>query len=108
MPRATLSLRRIEALLASPPGRARVEELLYASKAQIDGGVGDELLVEGTADRLDLLTESGIGLYLQGALATSVGMPRVDRAAASSISIEVDPTVDPIRPEIAAVEVRPP
>jgi len=108
MPRATLSLRRIEALLPSRPGRARVEELLFVSKAQVEGGSGDELLVEGTADRLDLLTESGLGLYLQGATGSAVGLPPVERVGASTISIEVDASVGPIRPDLAAVEVRPP
>jgi phenylalanyl-tRNA synthetase beta chain len=108
MPRATLSLRRIQALLPSPPDRALVETLLFASKSQVEGGAGDELIVEGTADRLDLMTESGLGLYLQGATGSALGLPRVEHAAPGPISIEVDSSVGTLRPEIAAVVVYPP
>jgi phenylalanyl-tRNA synthetase beta chain len=108
VPRATLSLHRIESLVPSRPPRARLEELLFASKAQVEGGTGDELLIEGTADRLDLLTESGLGLYLQGATGASVGLPPLVHTGASPISIEVDASVTPLRPEIAAVVVQPP
>ena len=108
MPRATLSFRRVEALVPSRPTRARLEELLFASKAQAEGGSGDELLLEGTADRLDLLTESGLGLYLQGATGASVGLPPLVHGGTAPLTIEVDPSVDPLRPEIAAVVVAPP
>jgi phenylalanyl-tRNA synthetase beta chain len=108
MPRATLSLRRVQALIPSRPPRAHLEELLFASKAQVEGGTGDELLIEGTADRLDLLTEGGLGLYLQGATGAATGLPPVARAPPPHLSIEVDRSVDPLRPAIAALVVAPP
>ena len=108
MPRATLSLRRILELVPSHPGRSRVEDLLFASKAQVEGGADDELLIEGTADRLDLLTESGLALHLQGATGASIGLPPMHREANGSVTLEVDASVAPIRPAIAGVLVHPP
>jgi phenylalanyl-tRNA synthetase beta chain len=85
-----------------------LEELLFASKTQLEGGAGDELLVEGTADRLDLLTESGLALYLQGATGAAVGLPEVPQGEPGALSIQVDASVEPIRPSIAGLVVAPP
>ena len=109
MPKVTLSLRRLESFLATRPGRAELETLLFASKAQLEGGEGDELLIEGTADRLDLLTEGGLGLYLQGATDAARGVPKgLSGSPFARLTIEVSDAVAPLRPEIAGVVVEPP
>ena len=110
MPRSTLSLRRVLELL--PPGvtDATLEELLFASKAEVERRVGDELELSVTPDRLDLLSEGGLGLYLQGALGSSSGLPKARRSAPTDEpwTIHVDASVRTLRPAIAGIRIRAP
>jgi phenylalanyl-tRNA synthetase beta chain len=109
MPQSTLSLRRVLELL--PPGlpRATLNDRLFASKAEATIGDGDELKVEVTPDRLDLLSEGGLGVALAGAVAASPGPVRVRRRRRPEAwRFVVDPSVAPLRPVIAGALVRPP
>ena len=108
MPRTTLSLDRLSATVGRATRRSELEERLFASKVELEKGEGDELAIEGTADRLDLLTEAGLALYLQGALGLARGLPPMRSAEPHGLSLTVDTSVDPIRPAIAAVVVDPP
>lgn len=110
MPQTTLSLERLGALLPRRPSPEELTELLFASKAEVAGVDGDALRVEATADRLDLLCEGGLAAHLNGVLGGAVGLPPIRRAegAAGDLAIEVDPSVAPVRPAIAALVVEPP
>ena len=108
MPRAELSLARIGRLLGRKLPLEELTERLFASKAQVEGGHGDTLEVEGTPDRLDLLTEAGLALHLQGVLGLASGRPPLGQAGPHDVRIEVDPSVDPLRPSIAAIVLDPP
>lgn len=108
MPKATLSARRVARLVGRDLPRHELEELLFASKSQVEGGEGDALEVEGTADRLDLLTESGIALHLQGVLGVATGLPAAPAARHGEVVAEVDASVSPLRPHLAGVVVTPP
>lgn len=110
MPTAVLSRARVAELL--PPEVAGVSwvDLLFASKAELESAEGDDLGLSATPDRLDLLSEGGLAIYLQGAVGAATGLPRI-RAPASERAIppiEVDPSVAPLRPAIGAVVVRAP
>ncbi|MFY9716532.1 MAG: hypothetical protein WAK40_01150 [Thermoplasmata archaeon] len=108
MPTVTLSKARVAALLPSVLPPEQWEELLFASKAEIESTVGDDLVLSATPDRLDLLSEGGLALYLQGATGAAAGLPHLGAGTAGEIAaaIEVDVSVDPIRAEIGAVVVR--
>lgn len=108
MPRATLSIARIGRLVGRAIARDELTERLFASKTQVEGGAGDLLEVEGTADRLDLLTESGLALHLQGVLGAALGRPPIREGRAHALRIEVSPEVAPLRPAIAGVVAVPP
>ena len=108
MPQSTLSLSRVQAMLPEPLPTERWEELLFASKAELVGIDGDELQISATPDRLDLLSEGGLGLYLEGITGSRTGLPHIRRAAGPGPTIEVAATVHPLRPEIAGVLVYPP
>lgn len=110
MPRSTLSLARTLALLPSTATPDVVERLLFQSKAELERRDGDALELSVTPDRLDLLSEGGLALHLQGALGAAVGAPRIRRtkAARGRMSFAVDPSVDPIRPYLAGAVVRAP
>ncbi len=110
MPRSTLSLRRVVELLPDGVTDAALEEMLFSSKAEIERRVGDELELSVTPDRLDLLSEGGLALALQGMFGAASGLPPIRRAHATvrAWSFEVDASVDPMRPCIAGARVRAP
>jgi phenylalanyl-tRNA synthetase beta chain len=110
MPQSTLSRSRVLAMLAKPPSDAALAELLFRSKAELKGGQGDEMPVEVTPDRLDLLSEGGLGLYLQGTTESAVGLlhpPGISRFDPPP-GVRVDPSVSPLRPFLSALVVRAP
>ncbi len=110
MPQSALSLSRVQAMLPEPLDRERLEALLYASKAELVAVDGDDLQVAVTPDRLDLLSEAGLGLYLGGVLGSRTGLLRIARRATHGPppTVRVAATVQPLRPEIAAIVVHPP
>ena len=107
MPRAVLRRDRVESLLAHPVSDAALEDLLFASKAELEAHDPETLTISVTPDRLDLLSEGGLGLFLQGASGTAKGAPRVAAppAAAPGAALEVDASVAPLRPVIAGLVV---
>ncbi|HEV8050264.1 MAG TPA: hypothetical protein VGP88_06690 [Thermoplasmata archaeon] len=110
MPRATIPRARLASALGREVTDEELEELLWPTKAEFDGSDGGSLTIETTADRLDLLTESGLGL----ALAPRVGGARgaLPIAAGSwtgpAPEFQVDGSVAPLRPAIAGVVVTAP
>ncbi|HEV2428676.1 MAG TPA: hypothetical protein VGV64_02375 [Thermoplasmata archaeon] len=111
MPQSTLSLARLGAMVGRPVHLDELERLLFASKAEVHAGPGDSVSIEVTPDRLDLLCEGGLGLYLQGALGLVEGAPKAIGGSADprGIAIVSDPSVAPLRPVIqATVATAPP
>lgn len=109
MPRSTLSKARVMSMLGGRPDPEALASILFASKAEVAWGEGDDLSVEVTADRLDLLSEGGLGLALQGALGEARGQLRPPPLALDPPATAVcDGSVDPLRPFLAAVVVRAP
>lgn len=110
MPQAILQRDRVLELLGGPLSDSALEEILSVSKAELDAQDRATLTVSATPDRLDLLTEGGLALYLAGATDRAKGLPpaRVVEDAAESLAIDVDPSVRSVRPAISAVVVRAP
>jgi phenylalanyl-tRNA synthetase beta chain len=111
MPQSVLSYARVVEGISNAPSPARLTELLFEfAKAEVASVEGDRLTVEATPDRLDLLSEGGLKLYLEGLLGERVGLPPIPRGppVTPEPAIRVDPSVDPIRPTLAAVRVDPP
>ncbi|MGI0055082.1 MAG: hypothetical protein ACREBZ_05140 [Thermoplasmata archaeon] len=112
MPQSELSYRRVAELLRAPLTDARFEELLFASKAELVERDGDQLQVSVTPDRLDLLSEGGLALYLQGVTGESTGLPPIARArptdSPAPFEIQVDPNVAQLRPQVAALRLHSP
>ena len=108
MPQATLSAARLFDG-AVPPTADGLKELLFGTKAELADWTDDQLRIEATADRLDLLTEGG----LRAALAPLLpGLPPPVRRGPPGpdhgVRIDVDPSVAPLRPAIGAVLVTAP
>ena len=111
MPQSELSLSRINRLLGRPLSAERLSEVLFDSKVEVEGSDGDRLTVTVTPDRLDLLSEGGLALLLQGLLGEAKGEPSSPPAPPSTHGpgeIHVDPAVAPVRGAIAGLLVFPP
>jgi phenylalanyl-tRNA synthetase beta chain len=111
MPQSLLALARVLEGLDPPPTESELRELLFArSKAELASVDAGGAHVEVTPDRLDLLSEGGLRQHLEGLLDRRTGLPPLPRHAATSpaASIQVHPSVAPLRPAIAAVTVHPP
>lgn len=110
MPQSVLSLQRVLSLLPSRPTPEAFEDLLFVSKAEAGSRDGDSLPLSVTPDRLDLLSEGGLALYLQGAIGFAHGVPHVEPTSTTvpSPGFAVDPSVDGIRPWISGALVRAP
>ena len=110
MPRAVLDRERLVSLAGRPLSDSALDDLLFASKAEVEAHDATSLTVSVTPDRLDLLTEGGLGLYLQGVLDVSHGLPRfrAEREEDLTVGFEVDVSVAPVRPAISGAIVRAP
>ncbi len=106
MPASTLSLERLRARIGAFLSDSALEELMFLSKAELEGRDGDELHVSVTPDRLDLLSEAGLALHLAGAMGVAEGILRPpERGGGSEIRCDIDPSVAALRPSFAAVLV---
>lgn len=110
MPRSVLDTDRLCEIAGRPLSPKALDDLLFGSKAEVEEHQGSVLSVSVTPDRLDLLSEGGLGLYLQGILDTARGVPayRLPRSASPSDGFEVDRSVEPLRPAIAGALLRAP
>ncbi len=109
MPVATLSAERLRALLPLPLSDGALDDLLFASKAELEERVGDELHLSASPDRLDLLSEAGLASYLAGASEAATGLLRpTERPGRAELQVRVDASVAPLRPHLAAMVVHAP
>lgn len=110
MPKSVLSRERVVSLLREPLSDRALEEVLSISKAELEAQDVQALTVSVTPDRLDLLSEGGLALYLQGATGAVTGLvhEHVLEEGGSPTEVEVDPSVRPLRPAIAGVVVSAP
>ncbi len=110
MPRSMLDADRLCAVAGRPLRGPELDDLLFGSKAEVEAHEGTSLTVSVTPDRLDLLSEGGLGLYLQGVLGTAHGIPpyRAPPSAPGGPRFEVDRSVETIRPSIGGAILRAP
>jgi phenylalanyl-tRNA synthetase beta chain len=110
MPNVTLQADRVLDGLPKRPTEPELTEILFGSKAELRRWDGNDLELEVTPDRLDLLCEGGLRLHLEGALGLARGVPAYEEEAARLDGFEfvVDPSVERVRPAIAGVVLRPP
>jgi len=103
MPQSTLVRARVLELLGAPLSSAALDELLFASKAEVEAQTDAEWTLSVTPDRLDLLSEGGLALHLQGATERELGLPLPSDVSApeSRAEFHVEASVGPLRPQIA-------
>ncbi|HKV90789.1 MAG TPA: hypothetical protein VJQ43_06310, partial [Thermoplasmata archaeon] len=111
MPRSAIPRARLNEALGKELTDAQLKEALWSTKAEFDGSEGGTLTIESTADRLDLLTESGLALAVSPKVGGKRGgVPVLTGATGEgpTPTIHVDPSVSGLRPAIAGVVVRAP
>lgn len=109
MPQSTLSLSRLIAASGGAVAPETLEALIFPSKAEIAGRDGDAITVEVTPDRLDLLSEGGLGASLAGAAGHAKGaLPHRSHPPDASVSFTVDRSVSPLRPFLSAIRLEAP
>jgi phenylalanyl-tRNA synthetase beta chain len=110
MPQSVLDRERVLALLPTRLSESAFEDVLFLSKAELEAHDATTLTVSVTPDRLDLLSEGGLGQALAGALDLASGLSPVveDPLGTPGVALAVDPSTAPLRPEIAGVVVRAP
>jgi len=103
VPQSILSANRVLEMIHRPLSRAELEEVLFHSKAELADWTEDALTLEVTPDRLDLLSEGGLGLFLQGSLEIQKGPAPFAEAPPSLAhsSAIVQAEVGPVRPYLA-------
>jgi phenylalanyl-tRNA synthetase beta chain len=107
MPRATIPRARLTEALGRELSDAELRDLLWSTKIEFDGAEGGSLVLEATADRLDLLTESGLALALAPKTGGAHGIVPIPAApwAGPAPQFLVDPSVASVRPAIAGAVV---
>lgn len=109
MPQEHLSLGRLERLLGSSVTETELAAWLFPTKAELVGVDGDDLTISVTPDRLDLLSESGLALALAGGLDRARGPPPwAARPHPEPFGVQIDDSVAPLRPALAAIRVEAP
>lgn len=100
MPTITVSYRDICGLLGKQVPQERLEQGLMMIGVEAEAA-GDELKLEILHNRPDLLSPEGVARALAGYFGVETGLPRYDLKA-SKVTVEVDRSVEAVRPFIAA------
>ncbi|HTW76370.1 MAG TPA: hypothetical protein VMG14_01200 [Thermoplasmata archaeon] len=110
LPQSVLRRARVDGLLPRPLSDRELEEILFPSKAELESRDAETLSVSVTPDRLDLLSEGGLALCLQGLSGAAHGLPRIPIVDAPdpALAFDVDPSVGRLRPAIAGLVVTAP
>jgi len=100
MPSITVSYRDLCKLLDRRIGLKKLTRHLLMIGIDAEAS-GDELKLEVAHNRPDLLSPEGVARVLKGFLGVEIGLPRY-KLSAARVTVEVDRSVKPIRPFIAA------
>ncbi len=82
-----------------------LSEKLFLMKCEVENISGDEISLEITSDRPDLLCSEGIARELRGLLNVEVGLANY-RVEKGDLSIRVDRSIKNVRPYIAGAIIR--
>jgi phenylalanyl-tRNA synthetase beta chain len=107
VPQAILGRARVLDRLPHALSDAALEDVLFTSKAELEAQDAETLTVSVTPDRLDLLSEGGLSLCIEGTTEEAKGVLRtkVTEGPGPSPRIQIDAAVRGIRPVIAGVLV---
>lgn len=81
--------------------KEQLKELILLNKGEVEESKDNEMAVEVTSDRIDLLSVEGIARALKGFLEIELGIPKYS-IEKSDIKLKVDPAVNEVRPFIVS------
>ena len=105
MPTIEVSLEELSDLVGVRLSVSELEELLLRTKASLEEVEGEMVVLEVTADRLDLLSVEGLSRAIKGLLGVETGAPRYE-VRSSGVVLTVDRSVGPVRPYIMGAVVK--
>jgi len=105
MPIITISYNDLKKLVGKEISLEELSELIMNTKGEIDDVRGDEIAVETTADRIDMLSVEGLARAIKGFLGIERGIPRYE-VVKGSLVINVDSSVSEVRPYIVGAVIR--
>ncbi len=104
MPTITISVEDISNLTGREMTPEQLSEALSLTKCSHAGTIGDEMTVEVTSDRPDLLSAEGIARELRGLLGIETGL-RKYKVARSDVTLRIDRSVLGVRPCMSSAVV---
>ncbi|MHA1752531.1 MAG: phenylalanine--tRNA ligase beta subunit-related protein, partial [Candidatus Helarchaeota archaeon] len=78
-----------------------LEELIFLNKGEVESWKDDQIEIEVTSDRIDLLSTEGFSRAIRGFLGIEKGLPTY-KVENSGIDLIVDPSVNQVRPFIVS------
>ncbi|MHA1299114.1 MAG: phenylalanine--tRNA ligase subunit beta [Candidatus Helarchaeota archaeon] len=101
MPTLNFSYNDLCRLIGKTFDKKQIEELILLNKGEVEDWKGDEMTVEVTSDRVDLLSVEGIARALKGFLEIELGIPKysIDK---SNVKLRVDEAVNLVRPYVVS------
>jgi phenylalanyl-tRNA synthetase beta chain len=99
MPTIAISLKDICGLVGKEMTQEQFKEALSLTKCSHESMAGEELMVEVTSDRPDLLSAEGIARELRGLLGIETGL-RKFTVARSDVTLRIDRSVLDVRPHM--------
>lgn len=105
MPTVTLSKAYLLSLLGVELTDDEITEAIERTKMSLERIQGDEMEIEVTTDRIDMLSPEGIARYLKGLLSIEEGFPRY-KVFKSEVEGTVDSSVLGIRPGFGLAVVK--
>jgi len=104
MPTITISVKDICSLIGREMTQEHLVETLNRTKCSPQSLIGDEMTVEVTSDRPDLLSTEGIARELRGLLGIETGL-RKFKATRSDVILRIDRSVLDIRPYMSSAVI---
>jgi len=104
MPTITISVKDLCNLIGREMAPPQLAQVLIMTKCSHQGLIGDEMTIEVTSDRPDLLSTEGIARELRGLLGIETGLPEF-KARRSDVILRIDRSVLAIRPYMSSAVI---
>ncbi|MHA1380043.1 MAG: phenylalanine--tRNA ligase subunit beta [Candidatus Helarchaeota archaeon] len=101
MPTLNFSYNDLCQLIGKRFEKEQIEELILLNKGEVEEWKDDEMVIEVTSDRVDLLSVEGIARALKGFLEIEVGLPKY-KIDSSNVKLKVDSVVNQVRPFVVS------
>ncbi|MGQ4832924.1 MAG: phenylalanine--tRNA ligase subunit beta [Candidatus Asgardarchaeia archaeon] len=105
MPTITINYEDLVKLVGKKLSMNELEEIIMLLKGEVEEVVGEDITLEVTADRIDLLSTEGWARAIKGFLEIEMGIPEYD-VLPPTVVLNVKDSVFKVRPYIVAAVIR--